>query len=623
MPGMGSGLSDNNATIVSAFRTALLHQGLIALAILAILVLVWNVIRANQIRALSKAASSEGQQPSPATEDGPSLGPEPAARKLLRVAFGLIWVLDGVLQAQSAMPLGMIPQVVQPTAQASPTWVQHLVNAGGTIWNNHPIQAASAAVWIQIGIGLWLLVAPRGLWSRLGGGASVLWGLLVWVFGESFGGIFAPGASWLFGTPGAVLFYCAAGVIIALPDRHFSSPRLGRVVLSVMGTFFVGMALLEAWPGRGFWQGAPAHSSTVGAITAMTRSMVGTPQPSAIASSVSAFASFDANHGFAVNLFVVVALAVIGLALLSGRPVLARFGVGAAALVCVADWVLVQDFGFFGGVGTDPNSMIPMLLVIIGGYVAMVRPLRVMAEAGALAVEAAPTATMEMLRRRAAQPAFLLRAFGAVGAVAIVMLGAVPMAFASINPNADPILAQATDGTPNAVDSPAPGFQLVDQFGKPVSLASLGGKVIALTFLDPVCTSDCPLIAQEFRASDQSLGPAAREVDFVAVVTNPLYRAVSATQAFDRAEGMAGLKNWLYLTGSVAALEKTWSEYGIQVAVIGAGSMVAHSDLAYVIDARGHTRYVLDADPGAGTEATKSSFANVLTSSIDHVLPSS
>jgi cytochrome oxidase Cu insertion factor (SCO1/SenC/PrrC family) len=620
---MGSGLSDNNSTIVSAFRTSLLHQGLLALAILAILLLIWNVIRANQIRALSKAASSEGEPASPAIEDRPALGPEPTARRLLRIAFGLIWVLDGALQAQSAMPLGMIPQTVQPTALASPTWVQHLVNVGGTIWNNHPIQAASAAVWIQIGIGLWLLVAPRGLWSRLGGGASVLWGLIVWVFGESFGGIFAHGASWLFGTPGAALFYCAAGVIIALPDRSFSSPRLGRVVLAVMGAFFAGMAVLEAWPGRGFWQGAPVHSSTVGAITAMARSMVGTPQPSPIASSVSAFASFDASHGFAVNLFVVVALAAIGLALLSGRPVLLRFGVGAAAVVCVADWVLVQDFGFFGGVGTDPNSMIPMLLVIIGGYVAIARPVPVMAEAGATALPAAPATTIELLRRRAAQPAFLLRAFGAVGAVAIVMLGAVPMAFASVNPNADPILAQATDGTPNAVNTPAPGFQLVDQFGKPASLASLRGKVVALTFLDPVCTSDCPLIAQEFRASDKSLGAAARQVVFVAVVSNPVYRSVSATQAFDRVEGMAGIKNWLYLTGSVASLEKTWNEYGIQVAVIGAGSMIAHSDLAYVIDARGHTRYILDADPGSGTEATKSSFANVLTSSIDHVLPSS
>jgi hypothetical protein len=60
-------------------------------------------------------------------------------------------------------------------------------------------------VWIQVGIGLWLLVAVRGWWSRGAGLASVAWGLMVWIWGESFGGIFAPGLSWLTGAPGAVL----------------------------------------------------------------------------------------------------------------------------------------------------------------------------------------------------------------------------------------------------------------------------------------------------------------------------------------------------------------------------------------------------------------------------------
>ena len=46
----------------------------------------------------------------------------------------------------------------------------------------------------------------------------------------------------------------------------------------------------------------------------------------------------------------------------------------ATVVICVADWVLVEDFGFFGGVGTDPNSMIPMALVCVAGYVALVRP---------------------------------------------------------------------------------------------------------------------------------------------------------------------------------------------------------------------------------------------------------
>ena len=86
---------------------------------------------------------------------------------------------------------------------------------------------------------------------------------------------------------------------------------------------------------------------------------------------MAAFGRFDAAHGWAVNLFVVIALAGIGAAFLSGRPRLVRVGVVAGTVLCLADWVLVQDFGFLGGVGTDPNSMVPMALVFMAGYLAL------------------------------------------------------------------------------------------------------------------------------------------------------------------------------------------------------------------------------------------------------------
>ena len=55
-----------------------------------------------------------------------------------------------------------------------------------------------------------------------------------------------------------------------------------------------------------------------------------------------------------------------------------------------------------------------------------------------------------------------------------------------------------------------------------MSLASpRGGHVVALTFLDPVCTSDCPLIAQEFRSAIGGWPVRAGEVDFIAIVANP------------------------------------------------------------------------------------------------------
>ena len=417
------------------------------------------------------------------------------------------------------------------------------MNWAGTSWSYHPIQAGAAAVWIQIGIGAWLITARRGPWSRLAGLTSVGWGLVVWAFGEAFGGIFAPGLTWLFGAPGAVVFYCAAGALIAAPERSWRTPQLGRATLAVLGTFFLGMAVLQAWPGRGFWQGT-LHGSS-GTLTGMVRSMATTPQPALFAGWVSSFASFTAAHGFAVNLFAVTALAAVGAGLLTaggGRPGLLRLTVIVMVVLCLADWVLIEDFGFFGGLGTDPNSMIPMALVGVAGYLALTR-------APSVAAEPAVTAEPAEATPAPARPARLTRAAGAFAAggtraivttwaVAIIVVGAAPMAMAQANGSADPIIAQAIDGNAAPLDFKAPAFTLTDQYGRPASLAGLRGKVVLLTFLDPVCTSDCPMIAQEFRQADQMLGSTARDVELIAIVANPLYRSVGYTQAFDREESL-------------------------------------------------------------------------------------
>ena len=156
-----------------------------------------------------------------------------------------------------------------------------------------------------------------------------------------------------------------------------------------------------------------------------------------------------------------------------------------------------------------------------------------------------------------------------------------------------------------------------------MSLASLRGKVVLLTFLDPVCTSDCPLIAQEFRAAGQLLGAASKQVELVAVVTNPVYHQVTDTQAFDRAEQLSQVPNWLYLTGSVPQLQQVWKAYGVSAEILPAGSMIGHQDVAFVIDRMGHVRQELNTDPGPGTTATKSSFAVLLANAARQTLRSS
>jgi cytochrome oxidase Cu insertion factor (SCO1/SenC/PrrC family) len=617
MPGMTSGLSSNNPTIVAAFRSALLHQGIFLLAVFAVLTLAWLIIREWPRPALTWAGSRV------------SAAPEPAWRQLLRIGFGVIWIFDGLLQAQPAMAEGLPSQVIQPAAVTSPGWVQHIVNWAGTSWSYHPIQAGASAVWIQIGIGVWLITAPRGSWSRLAGLASAGWALVVWVFGEAFGGIFASGLTWLFGAPGAAVFYLAAGLLIAAPQRSWRAPQLGRTTLSILGAFFLGMAVLQAWPGRGFWPGTSRGSS--GTLTGMIRSMAVTPQPAALAGRVSSFASFTAAHGFAVNLFAVIALTAIGAGLLTaggGNLWLLRLTVIAMVVLCLTDWVLVEDFGFFGGLGTDPNSMIPQAVLGVAGYLALTRAPALAAQPEAAAeADPAQAGRAGAGRFRRARLASVIGAFGGAGvravltmwAAVIVLLGAAPMAMAQTSRSADPIIAQAVDGDAAPLDYTAPAFQLTDQYGQQASLAGLRGKVVLLTFLDPVCTSDCPLIAQEFREADQMLGAAARDVELVAIVANPIYRSVAYTRAFDQQERLTVLPNWLYLTGTLDQLGQTWKNYAVAADILPAGGMIAHSDVAFVIDASGHTRSELNFDPGPGTSSTESSFAAELTTAAEQV----
>src|SRR5215469_14181205 len=179
MPGMNSGVNVNNPLVVAAFKSALLHQWIIAMVIFGVLGLAWLTLRAWLPAAARPSAPGQaGGSPGPAVA-------EPTWRQLLRLGFGSLWVVDGILQAQPKMAIGLPSQVIEPVAASSPPWVQHVVNWAGTSWSYHPMQAGSAAVWIQIGIGVWLLAASHGPLSRLAGLAGVGWGLVVWVFGEA------------------------------------------------------------------------------------------------------------------------------------------------------------------------------------------------------------------------------------------------------------------------------------------------------------------------------------------------------------------------------------------------------------------------------------------------------
>jgi cytochrome oxidase Cu insertion factor (SCO1/SenC/PrrC family) len=358
---------------------------------------------------------------------------------------------------------------------------------------------------------------------------------------------------------------------------------------------------------------------------------------------VSSFGDFTAAHGFAVNLFAVLVLAGLGAVFcasaLRGDARLARIGVIAGAVFCVADWVLVEDLGFLGGVGTDPNSMIPLILLFTSGYLALTpapRPQAVtqpeaaaQAEAATAPAGAAGTADparnpvpadspipVRLAALRDSVAALSGRSVAALGAVGVILVGAAPMAFASANRNADPIVAEAIAGASAPIDEPAPDFTLTSQAGRQVALSSLRGKVVLLTFLDPVCTTDCPIIGQEMRSADTLLGAKASKTELVAVVANPTYTTTAFTEAFTRQEGFGQVPNWLYLTGSLSQLQAVWQRYGIEVQNLPGGAMSAHNDLAFVISASGQIRQEISTDPGPATQTSKSSFSVLLANAV-------
>jgi protein SCO1/2 len=134
----------------------------------------------------------------------------------------------------------------------------------------------------------------------------------------------------------------------------------------------------------------------------------------------------------------------------------------------------------------------------------------------------------------------------------------------------------------------APDFVLRDQSGTAVSLASLRGRPVLLTFLDSQCKSSCPIEGRQLGSILRRL-PAAQR---------PALVVVSVDQAGDTPAGIRhALANWR-LNGpwpvhwlnarTHAQLASVWRSYGVRV--VPTTNDIVHSLALYLIDRRGYER---------------------------------
>jgi hypothetical protein len=273
----------------------------------------------------------------------------------LRVALGSLWVLDGALQAQPAMPRGFAAGILAPVALGQPGWLAGLLTREEALWRAHPVHLTVATVLIQVGIGVAILAGGSSRLGRLGLWASVGWGIVVWIGGEAMGGLLAPGASLLLGAPGGALAYVAAAGVLLAPPSVWERRRAGKWVEVGLGALFLLGALAQMLPAEGFWSGSGLGPTLT--------SLAATPQPTWISGPILGLAHLAQSQPFLVNTSLVVILGAMGTALLLGGAGRLTTTLGLVLLFLI--WWLGQDFGALGtGIATDPN-LAPLLAVLL------------------------------------------------------------------------------------------------------------------------------------------------------------------------------------------------------------------------------------------------------------------
>ncbi|HWE83097.1 MAG TPA: SCO family protein [Gaiellaceae bacterium] len=139
----------------------------------------------------------------------------------------------------------------------------------------------------------------------------------------------------------------------------------------------------------------------------------------------------------------------------------------------------------------------------------------------------------------------------------------------------------------------APGFSLVDQSGKAFSLASLKGRPVIVTFIDPLCRDFCPREASILSAATDQLSGAQKPA-IVSVSVDPW--ADNAQSFHQDALHWKLAPGWLWGTGTHANLASVWKHYYVDVLVtqkkIAGVSVryITHTGAAYLIDSSGYER---------------------------------
>lgn len=166
---------------------------------------------------------------------------------------------------------------------------------------------------------------------------------------------------------------------------------------------------------------------------------------------------------------------------------------------------------------------------------------------------------------------------------------------ASMAPNTDPappgqVVGKGLQGLILKPQKPAPTLKLRNYTGHPVSLSTMRGKAVLVTFVYTHCPNVCPLIVSNLAAAYHRLGALDREVAIVAVTVDPRRDTPSAVRSFLAARDANGTMD--YLLGSPKQMRRVWKAWDVGVSVDTKRPIVGHSAIVYGITASGRVAVV-------------------------------
>jgi len=166
--------------------------------------------------------------------------------------------------------------------------------------------------------------------------------------------------------------------------------------------------------------------------------------------------------------------------------------------------------------------------------------------------------------------------------VGVAALGAIVLAATSGGDDSEPVAPENTFAGASMPEGLfAPDFELRDQEGESVSMRSLRGQPVIVTFLYTHCQDTCPIMAQTVRGALDDLG---HDVPALAIAVDPPNDTPRSARKFLAEQRVTGRID--FVLGSRAQLRPVWRGFGIRPQRV----TEEHNARITLVDARGIQR---------------------------------